>query len=178
MSRIWARLAGMLSNRRMVGVDKAGNRYFTRTEEIDGIIEWICWLNGQRKNAPTPEVYKIWRELVLDDKRNKRTLVSPERSAFVFLQEMAELEARRELVRLNVARLKEEEERLAKEGKIKVTSVGKLAAPDLKSFVRQFPDATEGDTAAEASNAEDESRSSEPSGSGESFRPGTWQPPI
>nr|GMD75103.1 mimitin, mitochondrial isoform X1 [Ipomoea batatas] len=132
MSRIWARLAGMLSNRRMVGVDKAGNRYFTRTEEIDGImkekrwvvfkgeheptsvpVEWICWLNGQRKNAPTPE-------------------------------EMAELEARRELVRLNVARLKEEEERLAKEGKIKVTSVGKLAAPDLKSFVRQFPDATEG----------------------------------
>ncbi|XP_019194719.1 PREDICTED: mimitin, mitochondrial isoform X1 [Ipomoea nil] len=167
MSRIWARLAGMLSNRRMVGVDKAGNRYFTRTEEIDGImkqkrwvvfkgeheptsvpVEWICWLNGQRKNAPTPE-------------------------------EMAELEARRELVRLNVARLKAEEERLAKEGKIKVTSVGKLAAPDLKSFVRQFPDATEeGDTAAEASNAEDESRSSEPSGSGESFRPGTWQPPI
>ncbi|XP_017980156.1 PREDICTED: uncharacterized protein LOC108662924 [Theobroma cacao] len=36
-------------------------------------VEWICWLNGQRKKAPTPE-------------------------------EIMELEARRERVRLNVAR--------------------------------------------------------------------------
>ncbi|KAJ6731579.1 putative proteinDH-UBIQUINONE OXIDOREDUCTASE SUBUNIT B17.2, partial [Salix purpurea] len=62
-----ARLAGYLNNR-------IGNRHFTRTEEIDGIMkekrwvvfngeedptslpaEWICWLNGQRKRAPTPE---------------------------------------------------------------------------------------------------------------------------
>lgn len=21
-----------------------------------GVVEWICWLNGQRKKAPTPEV--------------------------------------------------------------------------------------------------------------------------
>ncbi|KAJ6372389.1 hypothetical protein OIU76_026808 [Salix suchowensis] len=69
-----ARLAGYLNNRTLVGVDKVGNRHFTRTEEIDGIMkekrwvvfkgeedptslpaEWICWLNGQRKRAPTPE---------------------------------------------------------------------------------------------------------------------------
>ncbi|CAH9107789.1 unnamed protein product [Cuscuta epithymum] len=182
MSRIWAKFAGMLSNRSLVGVDKTGNRYFTRKEEIDGFmkekrwvvfkgehdptsipVEWICWLNGQRKSAPTSE-------------------------------EMAELDARRERLKLNVARMKEEEERLAREGKIKKSSVGKLAGPDLKHFVGQFTDASKGYTAAEPSNAQDESRqkanveesphnikeqpeSSEPSGSGESFRPGTWQPP-
>ncbi|XP_019249850.1 PREDICTED: uncharacterized protein LOC109229008 isoform X3 [Nicotiana attenuata] len=76
-------------------------------------VEWICWLNGQRKSAPTSE-------------------------------EMAELEARREFVKLNVARLrKEEEERKAKEGKSKATSIGKADGPDLKSFVQQFPDASE-----------------------------------
>ncbi|KAB5514389.1 hypothetical protein DKX38_028295 [Salix brachista] len=94
------------------GVDKVGNRHFTRTEEIDGImkekrwvvfkgeedptslpVEWICWLNGQRKRAPTPE-------------------------------ELIEMEARRELVKQNVAR--------------------KTGGPDLKSFIRKFPTASEG----------------------------------
>ncbi|KAH8513486.1 hypothetical protein H0E87_006669 [Populus deltoides] len=92
MSKLLARIAGYLSNRTLVGVDKVGNRYFTRTKEIDGImkekrwvvfkgeedptslpVEWICWLNGQRKRAPTPE-------------------------------ELIEMEARRELVKQNVAR--------------------------------------------------------------------------
>lgn len=163
MSRLWARFSGLFSSKNFVGIDKAGNRYFKRTEELDGVmkekrcvtfkgeedptsipVEWICWLNGQRKSAPTPE-------------------------------EMAELEARREFVKLNIARLKkEEEERMAKEGKRKATNIGKADGPDLKSFIQQFPDASEGDTTAEASDT----RSSEPTGSGESFRPGTWQPPT
>ncbi|XP_011029189.1 PREDICTED: uncharacterized protein LOC105129006 isoform X2 [Populus euphratica] len=137
MSKLLARIAGYLSNRTLVGVDKVGNRYFTRTEEIDGIIcifvdvsvkekrcvifkgegdptsisvEWICWLNGQRKRAPTPE-------------------------------EQMELEARRELVKQNVALLKqEEEERRAKESSChKAKSTGKTGGPDLKSFIHQFP---------------------------------------
>jgi len=41
MSKLLARIAGYLSNRTMVGVDKVGNRYFTRTEEIDGISKWV-----------------------------------------------------------------------------------------------------------------------------------------
>ncbi|KAF5478916.1 hypothetical protein F2P56_005437 [Juglans regia] len=163
MLKLFARIAGYFSNRNLVGVDKAGNRYFTRKEEIDGIIEWICWLNGQRKIAPTPE-------------------------------EILELEARRERVRQNVARLKkEEEEKRAKEGNACKTSIsGKVGGPDLKSFIRQFPDASEGGKVKEASDAMDGTRnskeratekaetepeSSEPTGSGASFRPGTWQPP-
>ncbi|KAJ6714515.1 putative proteinDH DEHYDROGENASE [UBIQUINONE] 1 ALPHA SUBCOMPLEX SUBUNIT 12 [Salix viminalis] len=74
MSKLLARIAGYLSNRTLVGVDKLGNRYYTKTEQIDGImkekrcvifkgeedptsisVEWICWLNGQRRRAPTPE---------------------------------------------------------------------------------------------------------------------------
>ncbi|KAF5478914.1 hypothetical protein F2P56_005436 [Juglans regia] len=182
MLKLFARIAGYFSNRNLVGVDKAGNRYFTRKEEIDGImkekrwvvfwgeedstcipVEWICWLNGQRKIAPTPE-------------------------------EILELEARRERVRQNVARLKkEEEEKRAKEGNACKTSIsGKVGGPDLKSFIRQFPDASEGGKVKEASDAMDGTRnskeratekaetepeSSEPTGSGASFRPGTWQPP-
>ncbi|XP_038972597.1 uncharacterized protein LOC103724162 isoform X4 [Phoenix dactylifera] len=91
MSKMLSKLRGFFSSRTLVGVDKVGNRYFTRKEEIDGAtkekrwvifkgeedptsipVEWICWLNGQRKKAPTPE-------------------------------EMIELEARRERVRQNVA---------------------------------------------------------------------------
>lgn len=190
MSRLWARVAGLFSSRTLVGMDKTGNRYFARTEEFDGImkekrwvvfkgeqdptsvpVEWICWLNGQRKRAPTPE-------------------------------ELAELEARRERVRHSVAMLKkEEEERKPKEGK--TVSMGKAAGPDLKSFIRQFPiDSEEGnriegapdsmptdgksDTGFKESDTEKkiphsikkQPESSEPSGSGQSFKPGTWQPPT
>ncbi|KAJ6933548.1 hypothetical protein NC651_008825 [Populus alba x Populus x berolinensis] len=183
MSKLLARIAGYLSNRTLVGVDKVGNRYFTRTVEIDGImkekrwvlfkgeedptllpVEWICWLNGQRKRAPTPE-------------------------------ELIEMEARRELVKQNVALLKqEEEERRAREDSTrKSTSAGKTGGPDLKSFIRQFPTASEGNKLEEESDAVDRAREgeaggekakeplsehSEPTGSGSTFKPGTWQPPT
>ncbi|GKV42687.1 hypothetical protein SLEP1_g50067 [Rubroshorea leprosula] len=195
MSKLFARITAFFGNKSLAGVDKAGNRYFTRKEEIDGImkekrwvvfkgehdptsvpVEWICWLNGQRKKAPTPE-------------------------------EMLELEARRERVRLNVALLKkEEEERRAKEGTTrKVVSSGKVVGLDLKSFMRQFPSASEGDKLDQASDARlssstlikaiglgtaprpkekeaDEEKplpvSTEPTGSGASYKPGTWQPPT
>ncbi|GAV72915.1 NDUFA12 domain-containing protein [Cephalotus follicularis] len=173
MSKLFSRFAGLFSNRTLVGVDKAGNRYFTRKEEIDGImkekrwvvfkgeeeptsvpVEWICWLNGQRKKAPTPE-------------------------------ELAELEARRERVKLNVALLKkEDEERKAKEGSSrKSISTSKVGGPDLKSFIQQFPNDSKGGKHEEAPNAEtgetkQQPESTEPSGSGPSFKPGTWQPPT
>lgn len=41
MRRILGRVAGLFSNRSMVGVDKAGNKYFTREEQIDGISKWV-----------------------------------------------------------------------------------------------------------------------------------------
>ncbi|EYU33644.1 hypothetical protein MIMGU_mgv1a014792mg [Erythranthe guttata] len=178
MSRLWASFAGLFSNKTLIGMDKSGNRYFAKSEPIDGIVkekrwvlfkgeqdptsvpvEWICWLNGQRKKAPTTE-------------------------------EMVELEARRERVKLNVALLKkEEEERKAKEGKSK--SIGKATGPDLKSFIQQFPTDAQGNIIEAASASNDvtsdkqvpesitkQPESSEPSGSGSSYRPGTWQPPT
>jgi len=183
MSKLFTRIVGYIRNWSLMGMDKAGNQYFVRTEEIDGImkekrwvvfkgekdptsipVEWVCWLNGQRKSAPTAE-------------------------------EMMELEARREQVRLNVALLKkEDEEKRAKAGATRKTiSTGQVGGPDLKSFIRQFPTASEGDKVEEASDAMDgmsnskeraaekekpEPQSSEPIGSGQSFRPGTWQPPT
>ena len=37
MSKLFSRLKGFLSTKTLAGVDKAGNRYFTRKEEVDGI---------------------------------------------------------------------------------------------------------------------------------------------
>ncbi|KAF8391549.1 hypothetical protein HHK36_023855 [Tetracentron sinense] len=160
------------------GVDKVGNRYFARKEEVDGIIdftislfcfssfgalvkekrwvifkgeedptsvpvEWICWLNGQRKRAPTPK-------------------------------ELIELEARRERVKLNVALLKkEEEERKAKEGRIRQgVSTSKVGAPDLKSFIRQFPAASgKGDGHEEVPNMQNGMRNSKETEAGEVIPP-------
>ncbi|PKU82422.1 hypothetical protein MA16_Dca005427 [Dendrobium catenatum] len=206
MSRLFAKLLGFFSSRTLVGVDKAGNRYFTRKEEVDGImkekrrvlfkgeedptsipVEWICWLNGQRKTAPTPE-------------------------------EMAELEAKRERIRQNVAQclalewlslklknvlffvmidmftnmslyhvkvFKKEEEakKLANATHQASRIIGKDASPDLKSFIKQFPDASDNqnrgsEEASVAVGDESEERISEPTGSGESFKPGTWLPPT
>ncbi|XP_004294418.1 PREDICTED: mimitin, mitochondrial [Fragaria vesca subsp. vesca] len=178
MSKWLGRIAGMFRSGSMVGKDKAGNRYFTRNDEVDGIlkekrwvvfkgeedptsvpVEWICWLNGQRKKAPTAE-------------------------------EIIELEAKRERVRQNVALLKkEEEERKAREGTTrKVVNTGK-GGPDLKSFIRQFPGSSEGDKHKDETNEMDGVRTSkekeavkqestEPTGSGQTFKPGTWQPPT
>ncbi|XWS51854.1 hypothetical protein CRYUN_Cryun11dG0018100 [Craigia yunnanensis] len=106
-----------------------------------------------------------------------------------YLQEIMELEARRERVKLNVALLKkEEEERKAREGSKKAVSSGKVGGPDLKSFIRQFPSASEGDKVEQASDGRTKERqeekgkplpeSSEPTGSGASYKPGTWQPPT
>ncbi|XP_022942431.1 uncharacterized protein LOC111447475 isoform X1 [Cucurbita moschata] len=181
MSKLLKKIAGFFTDRTLMGVDKAGNRYFFVKEEIDGImkekrwvvfkgeddptsipVEWICWLNGQRKKAPTPE-------------------------------EMMELEARRERVRQNVALLKKEEmERKSKESNLRKV-VSTVAGPNLKSFIRQFPTGSEGAQDNEGSAAKDSLRnskeneaakeqpipeSSEPMGSGQTFRPGTWQPPT
>ncbi|XAR56694.1 hypothetical protein NMG60_11037270 [Bertholletia excelsa] len=113
---------------------------------------------------------------------------------------MMELEARRERVKLNVALLKkEEEEKRAREDSSRTAiSTGKVGGPDLKSFIQQFPAASEGKRVGDAYEGTDATRkseetatdkkarlqpkqvpeSSEPTGSGESFRPGTWQPPT
>ncbi|XP_054797930.1 uncharacterized protein LOC129302986 isoform X3 [Prosopis cineraria] len=133
----------------MVSVIKE-KRWVVFKGEVDSTtlpVEWICWLNGQRKQAPTTE-------------------------------EMMELEARRERLRQNVALLKkEEEERKAKEGSPgKGLTTGKVGGPDLKSFIRQFP--SEGDGVEESSATISDLRSSEPRGSGATFKPGTWQPPT
>lgn len=40
MSRIWARVAGLFSSKSFIGVDKTGNKYFSRMEEIDGLGEY------------------------------------------------------------------------------------------------------------------------------------------
>uniref|UniRef100_A0A0E0E8K1 NADH dehydrogenase [ubiquinone] 1 alpha subcomplex subunit 12 n=1 Tax=Oryza meridionalis TaxID=40149 RepID=A0A0E0E8K1_9ORYZ len=150
-----SRLLGMFRSRAQVGADKFGNRYFTRVEEVDGVmkekrwvefkgsdqdpttvpVEWICWLNGQRKKAPTPE-------------------------------ELAELEARRERVKQNIELLKKKEEEEKKTGVRPVKTVG-------HDEVSRSKDGTDTEDA-----TIDTDRSSEPTGTGATFKPGTWQPPT
>ncbi|ONK61022.1 uncharacterized protein A4U43_C08F25280 [Asparagus officinalis] len=173
MAKLLSKLKGFFSLKTLAGVDKAGNRYFTRVEDVDGImkekrwvifkgeedptaipVEWICWLNGQRKKAPTP-------------------------------QEMVQLEAMRERVKQNVLLLKKQEEEKKASGAYphQRKNIGKDGSPDLRSFIQQFPDASfghkngdEGSTANDDTKTED--RSTEPTGSGQSFKPGMWQPPT
>ncbi|XP_010907790.1 uncharacterized protein [Elaeis guineensis] len=212
MSKILSKLRGFFSSRTMVGVDKAGNRYFTRKEEIDGAmkekrwvvfkgeedptsipVEWICWLNGQRKKAPTPEDLKIGRTIGFDFESYGlyRLFGSPMCSCCYVCSnsqpEMIELEARREHVRQNVAFLKkkEEEERKSLGGGIRQRkTISKGGSLDLKSFIQQFPSASFDhnrgfeEVSDEIDGTKNKDRSSEPTGSGESFKPGTWQPPT
>lgn len=174
MSKLFSKLKGFFSAKTLAGMDKAGNRYFTMKEEVDGLmkekrwvtfkgeedptsipVEWICWLNGQRKRAPTPE-------------------------------EMIQMEALRERVRQNVLILKkkEEEEKKARGAYLRQSkNIGKSESPDLKSFIQQFPGASlshnKGDRESTAEDdAKTQDRASEPTGSGKSFKPGTWQPPT
>ncbi|XP_078167008.1 NADH:ubiquinone oxidoreductase, 17.2kDa subunit [Carex rostrata] len=169
--KLLSRIMSIFSSRNQVGVDKAGNRYFTRTEEIDGVmkekrwvvyrgeqdptavpVEWICWLNGQRKKAPTPE-------------------------------ELMELEARRKRVKQNIELLKKKEEDERSQGAGHSKVIEKSDSPDLKSFMKQFPDLSldQSQGAEEAANpsvnTKTKERPSEPTGSGATFQPGTWQPP-
>ncbi|XP_074590968.1 uncharacterized protein LOC141846805 [Curcuma longa] len=169
MSKLFSKFLEFFSSRKLVGVDKVGNRYFTRAEEIDGIVkekrwvifkdeaeptsipvEWICWLNGQRKKAPTQE-------------------------------EMVELETRRALIKQNVALLKKKEEEERRSGVLPRKTIGKDGSPDLQSFIQQFPEASFAQRSEEPSDTKDssnrEERSSEPTGSGSTYQPGTWQPP-
>ena len=121
-------------------------------------VEWICWLNGQRKKAPTPE-------------------------------ELAELVARRERVKQNVELLKKKEEEERRSGVRPVKTIGKTDSPNLRSFTQQFPGTSEDkkkepekvskpNDVTDAEDARtDNDRSSEPTGTGASFKPGTWLPP-
>lgn len=44
MSKWLGRIAGMFRSGSMVGKDKAGNRYFTRNDEVDGICKCFAFL--------------------------------------------------------------------------------------------------------------------------------------
>uniref|UniRef100_A0A453L6S0 Uncharacterized protein n=1 Tax=Aegilops tauschii subsp. strangulata TaxID=200361 RepID=A0A453L6S0_AEGTS len=100
--------------------------------------------------------------------------------------ELAELEARRERVKQNVELLKKKEEEERRAG---VRPVKTIDTPNLRSFTQQFPGTSEdkkkglekvskpsGATDAEDATT-DNDRSSEPTGTGASFKPGTWLPP-
>ncbi|URE23561.1 NADH ubiquinone oxidoreductase subunit NDUFA12 [Musa troglodytarum] len=134
MSKLFSKFLGLFSSRTLVGVDKVGNRYFTRVEEIDGIMKEKRWVIFKGEEDPTS---------------------------------------------IPVLKKKEEEER--KSGVRQSKSIGKGGSPDLRSFIRQFPDASFAPKKDEVSDRKDvakkEERSTEPTGSGKTFRPGAWQPP-
>ncbi|KAG6525684.1 hypothetical protein ZIOFF_015650 [Zingiber officinale] len=53
MSKLFSKFLGFFSSRKLVGVDKAGNRYFTRAEEIDGIVKEKRWVIFKDEAEPT-----------------------------------------------------------------------------------------------------------------------------
>ncbi|XP_021829464.1 uncharacterized protein LOC110769746 isoform X2 [Prunus avium] len=147
MSKLFQRVAGFFTNRTMVGMDKAGNRYFAKKDEVDGIMKEKRWVVFKGEKDPT-----------------------------------------------SIPVLKKEVERKAREGSTrKVINTDKVGGPDLKSFIRQFRVPSEGDEnheesvamegvrnskEKEAKKAKQDPESIEPIGSGQTFRPGIWQPPT
>ncbi|MQM15169.1 hypothetical protein Taro_048115 [Colocasia esculenta] len=122
MSKLFSKIANFFSSRMLVGVDKAGNRYFTRMEEIDGVasLSSEAKVHGRTALRGGYVAEEIWQH-----------------------KEMLELEAYRERVRINVDLLKKEEERKSKGRSLQQSkSTGKVQSPDLKSFIQQFPGAS------------------------------------
>ncbi|RLN33973.1 uncharacterized protein C2845_PM03G02080 [Panicum miliaceum] len=55
--RLVSRLLGMFQSRTQVGVDKAGNRYFTRVEEVDGAMKerrWVEFKGADQDSTTVP----------------------------------------------------------------------------------------------------------------------------
>ncbi|KAF5727958.1 hypothetical protein HS088_TW21G00098 [Tripterygium wilfordii] len=53
MSKLLSRIAGLFSSRSISGIDKTGNRYFARKEEIDGIVKEKRWVIFKGEEDPT-----------------------------------------------------------------------------------------------------------------------------
>ncbi|XP_033128025.1 uncharacterized protein LOC103866739 isoform X2 [Brassica rapa] len=193
MSRLWGRVAGMFRSKSFIGADMTVKEkrwvVFRREEDPTSIpVEWICWLNGQRKRAPTPE------EMAELDARRERVKLNVARMCFQIHNTLSTSYLSLCISKSrNFFLKKEEEEKKAREGESSHKS--KAEGPELTSFVRHFPADSKGDKTDEASKEADQSRvkehdepeivtaeppepkTTEPSGSGSSFRPGTWQPP-
>ncbi|CAK9214744.1 unnamed protein product [Sphagnum jensenii] len=174
-----AKIVGFLTRngKQLAGTDKAGNAYFRQSQTVDGAVtekrwikfkgnpdpttvpvEWNSWLNGRRERAPTPE-------------------------------EMIELEAHRKAVKVKVALLEKEEEKnrfrakVLQQGmsngqntdvgveQVKSNEVHKDAKPDFQ------PETWNPSSGGAESTSDVVGRLSEPKGKGDTFKPGTWQPP-
>uniref|UniRef100_A0A803LY79 NADH dehydrogenase [ubiquinone] 1 alpha subcomplex subunit 12 n=1 Tax=Chenopodium quinoa TaxID=63459 RepID=A0A803LY79_CHEQI len=194
MSKFLGKIAGLFSKRTMVGMDKAGNRYFTRNESVDGVMKEKRWVIFKGEEDPTsiPGKFQYTEQQAIlsfictsmkmklsrfDAHAGGSTVLQEQgmcnSNCLVvvgYIREMAELEAKREFVRQNVMR--------------------NVGGPDLQSYLRQLQ-SSEGSEPQEASGNLSESekektespqetlepRTTEPTGSGPSFKAGTWQPP-
>nr|CAB3453853.1 unnamed protein product [Digitaria exilis] len=214
--RLVSRLLGMFQSRTQVGVDKAGNRYFSRVEEVDGatnlvVVAFSCHSLRRNTGAVKERRWVEFKGAEQDSTTVPGYLTSPPgpfvRKKAPGPEELAELEARRERVRKNIERMylmfstckityafiilkKKEEEEERKAGVRPVKKIGKSESPNLQSFVKQqFPGTPDQQKAPEevsrpkdATDTEDSTtdneRYSEPTGTGATFKPGTWQPPT
>ncbi|XP_057826977.1 uncharacterized protein LOC131038536 isoform X4 [Cryptomeria japonica] len=171
IAKVMAKLKGLFRSGNMVGIDKSGNRYFVRTEDVDGAlkekrwvefendsdpttlpVEWISWLSGQRKKAPTA-------------------------------QQMLDLEVQRERVKMNAAIMQKEEEKRLFRAKSLQQSMD--SGEEAQTLSHEIHKDTDGLRVLEPRGTGDSfrpgtwqpSESSEPRGTGQSFQPGMWQPP-
>uniref|UniRef100_A0A453L6R0 Uncharacterized protein n=2 Tax=Aegilops tauschii subsp. strangulata TaxID=200361 RepID=A0A453L6R0_AEGTS len=51
--RLMERMLGMFRSRTQVGVDRAGNHYFSRVEEVDGAMKEKRWIEFKGDRDPT-----------------------------------------------------------------------------------------------------------------------------
>ncbi|CAM6042005.1 unnamed protein product [Sphagnum compactum] len=166
-----AKIVGFLTRngKQLAGTDKAGNAYFRQSQTVDGAVtekrwikfkgnpdpttvpvEWNSWLNGRRERAPTPE-------------------------------EMIELEAHRKAIKVKVALLEKEEEKNRFRAKVLQQGMSNddVSPRNMTLFLQQVSGEevpTQG-WKEHDSSSDVVVRLSEPKGKGDTFKPGTWQPP-
>ncbi|TVU10123.1 hypothetical protein EJB05_43632 [Eragrostis curvula] len=210
--RLVSRLLGMFQSRTQVGVDKAGNRYFTRVEEVDGgstcphpsfprfyllseTFNLSSALDLLRKEDGTwmlanNQILVLLLLLVLisgatvKEKRWVEFKGADQDPTTVPVDLLVEW-PKEESPITRVLKRKEEEERKA--GVRPVKKIGKAESPNLQSFVKQQYTGPSSDHKKEpeevsrpkdAEDATTDERSSEPTGTGATYKPGTWQPPT
>nr|XP_034582515.1 uncharacterized protein LOC117845560 isoform X3 [Setaria viridis]XP_034582516.1 uncharacterized protein LOC117845560 isoform X3 [Setaria viridis] len=64
--RLVSRLLGMFQSRTQVGVDKTGNRYFTRVEEVDGAMKERRWVEFKGADQDSTTVPGIRVDLLVE----------------------------------------------------------------------------------------------------------------
>lgn len=171
----------------MAGVDKSGNTYFRELQKIDGAETERRWVEFRKSSSnlePIPVEWNSWL--------NGRRKDAPTQ------EEMMELEARRNAIKVKAALLQKEDEKQRYRAKALQQGMNQddVSPHTMTKFLQQVTEGNApvqgeaGSTKQQRGDGQPEStfkpgtwnpipdgtKSAEPMGTGDKFKPGTWKP--